>query len=1083
MAARFIPRTPSYYNVEKLAPDNVTEQFFNTIRTGDVEQIRNYVNKSGITVNAREKVTGNSAVHIALELPDDTADEDDKYEIVAYLFSIGAPIDTSDASNRTPLIIAINHQYYKIVMFLKDKHVRLHVKDFSQKNPLHYAVLGANTPCEDPNKVQPIIPKSATGVTMTSNNIDGLMNDIINKLQTQSVLNNRVKTMVQTIEKLPSMFPEIDKQYRASYANNAYGAVGTNAVDLTKMNQLITQMNDSISDHVSKLLLPLNIKPVAIGWGTTRTPDIPEPNKIITPTVEKRINDIMTDQTQALNAIRSGNYKLFVTTYVPTLLDQNSKTLDYLIKNLDISNLVGRVTIAALMNYYIQRDPQDRINAIIEHLSINDLLTNPFNVILRINPNYMFEQIASLLDLPEYAPINVSISTAINTLQNTPLNAISEFNIPLNNLIPMLGGNTNVLNANLNNLIVRYNATIRPPTPRLSTASDLIFLFIAVWDFNPSRAIPVIQRLPSPPDTQTLATLLNFIPQRISDIPFNDASIRTPNTTSIDTNNVALELLFRIYQLRISTAARRVVPSVIVQTDNISPSADPIVQRFHKLSHLINVKTLQTLIIPQDCLVVDEPIIFANMIQNIPIQWMDFISNNRISFTNVINEFDSYINATGYDFENDVSNLNALKHAINRYFMVEEIRNNLNSGLHAQIQAYIFATFTSDANSYAQQYALPYDFNLSPNIIMGEEDNTDVVYRVMYGSILQFSQTLQLALPAYQLILNAIGDINVHLTDGYFYYVVQFFLPIIVMMVYHILDSINGINYNNYLNSISSLVLLDSSDVALQQNIRSIQDLFDKSYRDAPGQIFRHMSDLIKYHNNVIEYINRAQAFNYIIQDSNKHDLFVNPVLPIVNFPSVLPINATQWNDILTSYILDNDYYLLQIKNDTVPTLGTNYQGYIDTLDLLGINTTHIANILDLSLSDRNKIPGPILIAPNIEFNDVIIGSLLDTDPIIGSAQREYVDDYLTIQKQLLVQDLTQYYVDNPDDAYNTLSNNLVVSDPNTKSVAMDATVARIGDSVLIRFFAYVIRSTTNSWIANQVPSSDTQIINQMFHY
>ncbi len=85
-------------NPEKEISDKVVEQFYLTIKSGDIEKIREFVFNNKNKFNLVEKPgksrqSTKSPLHIVMELDDKTASIDTKYKIISFLEEMGTPLD------------------------------------------------------------------------------------------------------------------------------------------------------------------------------------------------------------------------------------------------------------------------------------------------------------------------------------------------------------------------------------------------------------------------------------------------------------------------------------------------------------------------------------------------------------------------------------------------------------------------------------------------------------------------------------------------------------------------------------------------------------------------------------------------------------------------------------------------------------------------------------------------------------------------------------------------------------------------------------------------------------------------------
>src|SRR5271154_2011081 len=117
-------------NPEKIPPDNIVEQFFLILKTGDIDQIREYANKYKIQYNLFEpkvknklQVGLNNPFHVVLELDNKIADADAKLRIMKFLDQMGAPMESPNDYDVWPIHLAAQMQDEDIVDFFLSKGV------------------------------------------------------------------------------------------------------------------------------------------------------------------------------------------------------------------------------------------------------------------------------------------------------------------------------------------------------------------------------------------------------------------------------------------------------------------------------------------------------------------------------------------------------------------------------------------------------------------------------------------------------------------------------------------------------------------------------------------------------------------------------------------------------------------------------------------------------------------------------------------------------------------------------------------------------------------------------------------------
>ena len=293
--AKFQPRI-SINNPEKNIPDNIIEQFFVTLKTGDIDKIRDFANKYKNKYNLIEKGTRNSNItsgktpyHVVLELDDKIADVNTKNKIIKFLDQMGAPMDLPDSTNKWPIHLAAELQSEKIVDFFVKKKVQIDRKDGSNNTPLHYAIYGKELECPKPVSIKNLNP-ALTFDKINLNKTLEIVNRILMKLLSEnSSLNQNVMYMINTLYNIPQMYEndklmtELQKEvvdifvdvamtssYPSDPGSRTLSKVDGMTTQQTKLEQLIDRTYTKINDELlGGLTNTMDIAPNNGGWGPT----------------------------------------------------------------------------------------------------------------------------------------------------------------------------------------------------------------------------------------------------------------------------------------------------------------------------------------------------------------------------------------------------------------------------------------------------------------------------------------------------------------------------------------------------------------------------------------------------------------------------------------------------------------------------------------------------------------------------------------------------------------------------------------------------------------------------------------------
>lgn len=289
-------------NPEKSVPDDIVEQFFLVIKSGDIDKIRDFVMKNKNKYNLFEKSGSSSRdkdfstpAHVVLELDDKVANNSIKLRILKFLDQMGAPLDSPDATNVWPMHLAASTQSNKIVDFMIDKKVNRNVTDSSGNTPLHYAIMGREIACSIPSKPGPLVPSQKIDKEPLNKSLEDANRVLIKIIAGNDKLNNDIVHIINTIMKIPEMYAgdvlekSLENEVISIFTDVAttptypsdpatgrpiitspYASdveTGRLTTQQNKLEQLIVNTYSTIDDEWRGLTSPLQIGANKGGWG------------------------------------------------------------------------------------------------------------------------------------------------------------------------------------------------------------------------------------------------------------------------------------------------------------------------------------------------------------------------------------------------------------------------------------------------------------------------------------------------------------------------------------------------------------------------------------------------------------------------------------------------------------------------------------------------------------------------------------------------------------------------------------------------------------------------------------------------
>lgn len=303
--SRYQPRNP-INNPEKIVPENLVEQFFLTVRSADIDKIKEFATSHNLKYNLVEK-NGKTPFHAILELDTKFASNRKKLSILQFLKQMGAPMDLPDENDVWPIHLAAGSQSKAIVDFFIDSGVNLNRKDSSNNTPLHYATNGKLIPCPTMPIATDLVSGLIPGKAPLNKAIESARLDLITLLSDTPLLSNDIYHVINTLNRIPQIYS--NDQIKENLQSDIITAFTDAAADptlseseiVTSVETRLSQLNNGIYSIVSENLVPtllseLNISPNLPGWGpTTLGSDPTSMERILENTLEE-LSDEMAKQ-------------------------------------------------------------------------------------------------------------------------------------------------------------------------------------------------------------------------------------------------------------------------------------------------------------------------------------------------------------------------------------------------------------------------------------------------------------------------------------------------------------------------------------------------------------------------------------------------------------------------------------------------------------------------------------------------------------------------------------------------------------------------------------------------------------------
>ncbi|AKI80216.1 ankyrin repeat-containing protein [Acanthamoeba polyphaga mimivirus] len=463
---------------EKVVPDDIMEQFFLTIKTGDIDKIRNFVAQNKNKFNIIEKSSkpggpNKTPIHAVLELDDRIADQETKLTIIKYLDKMGAPMDLPDSDNVWPIHLAAADQDEDIIDYMLKNKVSIDRKDSSNNTPLHYAIYGKQVPCFDKIKVGSIVPPQDIEKLPLNKTLTDTKDYIVELLNNNPQIKNNLIHTVNTIMNIPSMYQatktekdletDIIDIFTEIASNPSYPSqnyVNSMSVQQNKLDQLINRMYILINDDLLRgLTNPLKISPNNTGWGpVTSSSGQPSPiDRILEREHDYVFNELNNKYSSTKNTITDINLtstnKLSRETIPNIMRNVNTNYIDKLIFCPDCSNSEygEKITLTKMLyllvwsNYKINYIP-DLVRRIMDNMKIMSVTVHSQIV----NNNYTAFPLNSNLSVDDDSSL---IGYIFSNLLRNKLNPQSQIDLSLADVMDQVDPTINAITGGINGCI------------------------------------------------------------------------------------------------------------------------------------------------------------------------------------------------------------------------------------------------------------------------------------------------------------------------------------------------------------------------------------------------------------------------------------------------------------------------------------------------------------------------------------------------------------------------------------------------------------------------------------------------------
>jgi len=261
---------------------SIVQKLFLLCVDGSISSVKDYILKTGITINDMVDENGQSIIHIIIQ--NDNLNQGEKIELLTFLKGRGGIIESYDTNNNnyTPMHIASQKKLTKIVSLLIESGHNVNAIDSSNKTPIFYAITGVEEEC--PVKKVDYFIKQKNKLNLNLTVLSKLSDEIINILIQKDELNQFIKHIYETSNTYDQIFKSDIEELMKKNNEVISKILSENLADKikdSKIKEIIINTKQNIIQLIRNKLIestkPYPVGFVERGW----TPDNSPQNSIL----------------------------------------------------------------------------------------------------------------------------------------------------------------------------------------------------------------------------------------------------------------------------------------------------------------------------------------------------------------------------------------------------------------------------------------------------------------------------------------------------------------------------------------------------------------------------------------------------------------------------------------------------------------------------------------------------------------------------------------------------------------------------------------------------------------------------------
>ena len=258
----YIPQNTNYLKkpayVNKMTDETIIKNFFGKIYSGNLGDIKEFLDRNTMSIsNIRDEI-GNSPLHIILNMDNTKITSIERLQTCKYLVLKGANVNAYNKQDVTPIHLASKLQHDEILDLFLEYGGNVNILDVNQQNALHHALIPqlAYCPTFSPSKMIPEPEMKFRDINKISQALWQQLNDFFNVKNLAKLQNN--PPLVPKEKENPLLYPLLAIK-NIIHNSNTYLDIKANKSLIPTENTFLENKKKDININLQKIASRLDI--------------------------------------------------------------------------------------------------------------------------------------------------------------------------------------------------------------------------------------------------------------------------------------------------------------------------------------------------------------------------------------------------------------------------------------------------------------------------------------------------------------------------------------------------------------------------------------------------------------------------------------------------------------------------------------------------------------------------------------------------------------------------------------------------------------------------------------------------------